>query len=231
MLPIKQLILFVFLLIAAGLTCAAQVGEHPDTNPVERRFLAAGLIDVQRLDPSIRVDLVNSNADHNFFGEDFYHGLQQAYLQRSVAKKVVRAQKHLQRRRPGHALQIMDAARPRSVSRAMYEMMKDTRFRKYVAHPAKGSMHNYGAAVDITIADAEGELLDMGFNPFYKSKLFAAVSFGWSKLRGSTDQQKANRALLKRIMVNAGFIPLAHEWWHFSGCSRKQARKRFKIIE
>jgi D-alanyl-D-alanine dipeptidase len=93
-------------------------------------------------------------------------------------------------------------------------------------------MHNYGIAVDITIVDSTGKELDMGFSPFRKSTIEMYWQFANMK-RGKklTKQQNANLHLLSATMRNSGFIPLSHEWWHFDGMPKDQARKMFKIIE
>lgn len=201
-------------------------------NEVESKFIAAGLVDVHSVDDSILVDLVNSDADKNFFEEDFYQGLEKAYLRAEVARKLSDAQSLLKKKFPECSLLILDAARPRSVSRKMYEKLKGTQWEKFVANPETGSMHNYGIAVDITIVDGLGEELDMGFTPFRKSRL----ELYWAYLKKKmgfdlTDEQKKNRELLKRVMISSGFFPLSHEWWHFNGMSKKEARKRYSIIE
>jgi len=201
-------------------------------NDVEQKFMAAGLIDVNSVNTTIRVDLVHSDPKKNYFREDFYNGLNRAYLQKEVAVKLSHAQTILQSKDEGLSLQILDAARPRSVSRKMYEKMKGTKFEKYVANSEKGSMHNYGIAVDVTILDKTGNELDMGFSPFRKSTLeiywqFAKMKLGFKP----TDKQMKNRQLLSETMKSAGFIPLAYEWWHFDGMPKDEARKRFKIIE
>lgn len=81
-------------------------------NDIERRFIAAGLVDISTIDSTIQIDLVNSNPNNNFFREDYYHGLSKAYLQKSVALKLVEAQKTLKKKHPSYSLQILDAARP-----------------------------------------------------------------------------------------------------------------------
>jgi D-alanyl-D-alanine dipeptidase len=114
----------------------------------------------------------------------------------------------------------------------MYEKMKGTRFEKFVANPDKGSMHNYGIAVDITIVDGKGRELDMGFTPFRQST--AAIYWQYAKKKlgfGLTDEQKKNRKLLAGVMIKAGFIPLSYEWWHFNGMPKPEARKKIRIIE
>ena len=89
----------------------------------------------------------------------------------------------LKRSHTDYSLQILDAARPRSVSRAMYEQMKGTRFERFVANPSKGSMHNYGIAVDITIVDGNGEELDMGISPFKRSTTRILLGLPVKKVR------------------------------------------------
>jgi len=209
--------------------CSVVFGQ---TNAIEEKFLKAGLVNLSEIAPSIQVDLVNSNSENNFFRENFYDGLQKAYLRASIAKKLANAQKILKKRKPKYSLQVMDAARPRSVSQKMYNKMKGTKFEHYVANPQKGSMHNYGIAVDITIVDENGKELDMGPSPFKKSNLEIYWQLFTKKLgRKLTKKQKENRKLLLNIMLDAGFYPLSYEWWHFNGMKKEKARKLFKIIE
>jgi D-alanyl-D-alanine dipeptidase len=114
----------------------------------------------------------------------------------------------------------------------MYEKMKGTKFEKYVANPKKGSMHNFGIAIDITVVDEKSKEIDMGFSPFRKSKLelywqFAKLKMGF-KLK---KEQAENRKLLADTMKKAGFLPLSYEWWHFNGMPKDQARRKYNIIE
>lgn len=220
--------LLAMMALPPGIDC--RTADQPP-NEVEIRFQQAGLIDIHAIDPSIKVDLVNSDSSKNFFREDFYHGLNKAYLQKPVAEKLARAQKILKEKYPGYSLMIMDAARPRSVSRKMYDKMKNTPYEKYVADPKNGSMHNYGIAVDITIIDEHGDELDMGFSPFYKSPASLYLGFARHKMMGLGKKQQENRDLLKAVMKSAGFIPLSFEWWHFDGMPKRTARDRYSIIE
>ena len=201
------------------------------SNEIENKFIKTGLIDVHIIDKSIKVDLVNSDTDKNFFRENFYNGLDKAYLREEVAKKLSLAQKYLKSENPGYSILIMDASRPRSVSQFMYDKMKGTKFEKYVADPKKGSMHNYGIAVDVTIVDGNDKEIDMGFSPFYKSNLSIYWGFAKLKMFDLNDTQKKNRKLLSTVMQKAGFIPLSYEWWHFDGMQKEEARRNYKIIE
>ena len=102
---------------------------------------------------------------------------------------------------------------------------------KFVADPEKGSMHNYGVAVDVTIVDEQNKEIDMGFTPFYKSNL--SIYWGYAKLKlfDLSTEQKGNRQLLADVMKAAGFYPLSYEWWHFNGLKKSDARKKYRIIE
>jgi zinc D-Ala-D-Ala dipeptidase len=208
------------------------ISSIASANEIENKFLAAGLVNVSKIDNTIKVSLVNSDPKKNFFREDYYNGLNKAYLRKFVAVKLSHAQEILKSRKSHYSLQILDAARPRSVSKAMYEKMKGTKFEKYVANPTTGSMHNFGIAVDITIVDVNGKEIDMGLSPFNKNAIeiywqYAKMKMGF-KL---SEQQKSNRTLLSDVMQSAGFDSLSFEWWHFNGMEKEKVRQQFKIIE
>ena len=225
----KTLKLFILAFILSFLALSS---ANSLANEIEEKFIKAGLVDIKTIDRSIQVDLVNSDPNKNYFRENYYNGLNKAYLRQEVALKLSNAQKILKADHPNLSLLIMDAARPRSVSKKMYEKMKGTRFEKYVANPAKGSMHNYGIAVDLTIVDDKGKELDMGFSPFRKSKLKLYWQFVKMKLGVKPNkEQKENRKLLSDTMKRAGFLPLSFEWWHFNGMPKDTARQKYRIIE
>ena len=200
-------------------------------NEIEEKFINAELIDIHTIDESIKIDLVNSDPAKNFFRENFYDGLNKAYLRKEVAQKLSSAQKILKSKYPEYSLLIMDAVRPRSVSQLMYEKMKGTKFEKFVASPQKGSMHNYGIAVDVSIVDKNRKEIDMGFTPFYKNNLSIYWNYARFKMFGLSKAQKQNRKLLSDIMQKAGFMPLSYEWWHFDGIPKNDARKKYQIID
>ncbi len=220
----------IVILIFALLICSQSASSL--ANETEKKFIKAGLINITTIDPTIKVDLVNSDPKKNFFRENYYNGLQKAYLQKEVALKLSKAQKILKSNNPNFSLQILDAARPRSVSQAMYEKMKGTKFERYVANPKTGSMHNYGIAVDLTIVDQNNDELDMGITPFKKNTIEIYWEYAKKKLgKKLTEEQKQNRKLLSDTMKKAGFLPLSFEWWHFNGMEKEKARKTYKIIE
>ena len=226
------MICFNLIYLIAFISVFPLIGAFAYANEIEMKFIKAELVDVNDIDSTIQVDLVNSDPKKNFFRQNYYNGLGKAYLRKEIAIKLSDAQKILKTRHPGYSLLILDAARPRSVSRLMYEKMKGTKFEKYVANPNKGSMHNYGIAVDITIVDENGQELDMGFSPFRKSTIEIYWQFAKMKLGFNlNEEQIENRKLLSETMISAGFLPLSHEWWHFNGMPKDLARKKYQIIE
>ena len=88
---------------------------------IEDKFIKAGLVSIHSIDESIKIDLVNSNPDKNFFRENYYGDLSKAYLVKEVAVKLSQAQQNLKKRYPSFSLQILDAARPLSVSKLIVQ--------------------------------------------------------------------------------------------------------------
>jgi D-alanyl-D-alanine dipeptidase len=198
---------------------------------LEKELRQAGLVNVQEMDSTLVVDLRYSSPN-NFMHADVYGDLNHAYLQREVALMLAQAQKHLKEKAPGYSLLILDGARPRRVQYKMWEIVKGTAMQSYVANPAKGSIHNYGAAVDLTIVDENGKELDMGTPYDFFGDLAQPILEEKYLAEGRlTAQQVANRKLLREVMAKAGFKPLNNEWWHFDAFPRAVVAKKFKIIE
>lgn len=199
---------------------------------LEQSLMNAGLVDIQSLDSSIQVDLKYSSTD-NFVGVDVYGQLEKCYLQREVAEKVVEAQRFLQEKKPGYSLLIFDGARPLSVQQIFWDTLAKPDHLKhlYVADPREGSIHNFGSAVDLTIADAQGQALDMGTPyDFFGELAYPSKEEDLLQQGALTGQQVANRQLLREIMALAGFTPINTEWWHFNAYSRKKAEELYRII-
>jgi D-alanyl-D-alanine dipeptidase len=116
----------------------------------------------------------------------------------------------------------------------MWEVVKGTQKQGYVANPNTkvGSIHNYGCAVDLTLSTADGKALPMG-TPFDHFGPEAGISNEPKLLEDGkiTAAELANRLLLREVMVAAGFIPLAHEWWHFNCMTSAETRKKYRMIE
>jgi len=189
------------------------------------------LVNILDIDNSIFVDLKYATTD-NFTGMALYDDFDGAYLQPDVAQMLSEAHRYLKSLYPGLRLLVYDAVRPLSVQRTMWECVKNTPYRRYVAHPDRFSLHNYGAAVDLTIADSLGQPLDMG-TPFDYFGRTAGITDEEELIRQGilNRQQVQNRQLLRQVMRHAGFRSISGEWWHFNACSLQEAKQRYKLIE
>lgn len=198
----------------------------------EQRLLSLGLVDVQNLDPTIQVHLVYATPD-NFMGKVLYDDLHHAILLPIMAQKVAAAQQALHQECPDLDLLILDAARPLSVQYQMFHVVAGTPQNRYVANPKKGpGMHNYGAAVDVTLVDRDGNWLPMGsdFDHFGPESHIdnEAHLLATGKI---TQEEYDNRRLLRRVMRQQGLLPLTSEWWHFNLTTTAQARRTLRAIE
>lgn len=210
-----------------------QIQPADTVSELDRIFLGYGLVNVRGSDSSIRVDLRYAVPD-NFTGKVLYSGLSNAYLQRDAAENLALAQKYLKSMFPHYTLVVLDAARPASVQEMMWTNAKLSAADKtrFLASPSVGSLHSYGAAVDVTIADGSGTYLDMGtaFDAFEELS-FTVYEKSFAEEGKLSPQQLANRNLLRMVMKKAGFIPIDTEWWHFNLCSRTQARAKYPMIQ
>jgi D-alanyl-D-alanine dipeptidase len=188
---------------------------------------------MKTLDSTIVVDLKYSTTD-NFLGINMYGDFNKCYLQPDVAEKLKSAQHFLRSKFPYYNLIIYDAARPRSVQAKMWDTI-DIPYRersKYLSNPKGGSLHNFGAAVDISIIDENGYLLDMGTKYDYFGELaYPREEDRMVKEGKLSRQQLLNREVLRSVMEHAGFFGITTEWWHFNSCNRNEAYTKYPIIE
>ena len=192
---------------------------------------ANGMVDIQQVAPDIRVDLKYATKD-NFIGTNMYSQLRRAYLHPNLAKALARAQQALTKERPGYRFLIYDAARPQSVQRRMYQAVAGTPKKIYVAAPERGGRHNYGVAVDLTIVDASGKLLDMG-SPFDHFGEEAHLGNEEARVRAGIFNKEvpANRSLMRRLLGAEGLRPYDKEWWHYQEqMPMSEVRKRYQLL-
>ena len=101
----------------------------------------------------------------------------------------------------------------------------------YVSSGVTGGLHNYGLALDLSITDAEGNLLDMGtdFDSFERcaGEVGEADALQSGRL---TEQQVNNRKILRSIMLRAGWVPLSSEWWHFNAYTRAYTKENYSLF-
>lgn len=190
-----------------------------------------GLQDIQQMDSSIVVDLKYSTTD-NFTKTILYDSLYKAFLHPIAAEKLIKAQILLKEFDSSLSLLVYDAARPMSVQKKMYAIVQNTPYHAYVANPSRTGMHNYGMAVDITICNEDNTPLDMG-TPFDFFGRAAGINKEDQLVSEGvlTREQVENRGLLRRIMLNAGFIAIRGEWWHFNASTLEYAKSNVPLIK
>ena len=166
------------------------------------------LVDIQKINPRIRVE-IRYATPQNFMKEILYPEAR-CLLRREVAVKIDRIQTRLEMQ--GLGLKIFDGYRPLSVQKKMWAKFP---LDGYVANPAKGSNHNRGAAVDLTLVDREGLELSM------PSEYDEFSERAHRDYAGGTQAQRNNRQTLEEAMAREGFIGLRTEWWHFDDADAK----------
>lgn len=164
------------------------------------------MVELRTLIPNIHYELRYGTVN-NFTGRRLYSKkLRNTYLRTAAATALSKVQADLNQK--GFGLKIFDAYRPYGVTIKFWEMIKDER---YVANPSKGSGHNRGLAVDLTIIDLKtGKELDMGtgYDNFTDTAHHVFTQLPQSILE--------NRKLLKETMLKHGFELFDTEWWHYS---------------
>ncbi|HHY61169.1 MAG TPA: hypothetical protein GX504_11160 [Clostridia bacterium] len=163
----------------------------------------ARLVKLQEYIPNLVIDLRYASS-HNIVGKPLYEPEYEALLRLETAQKLKRASDLFNEQ--GLRLKLWDGYRPASVQLQLWENAED---KTYFAHPAKGSKHTRGCAVDVTLTDWEGNELDMP-SDFDDMTEKATRSY-----RQATPAQKQNAQLLERVMQEAGFRSIQLEWWHF----------------
>lgn len=177
-----------------------------DMPPLEKgSFREADLVDIAKLDPSLKLDIRYARAD-NFTGRPVYPEAR-AFLQRPAAEALARVQRALEDK--GYALVVFDGYRPWTVTKMFWDITPTDK-RNFVADPREGSKHNRGCAVDLSMIDLKtGREVEMP-SPFDEMSARASASFA-----GGTPEQRERRDVLRKAMEKEGFEVYPDEWWHF----------------
>jgi len=161
------------------------------------------LVDVQKAVPGVVLDIRYATTN-NFTGQQLYP-FSKCYLRRASAEKLQAAQAELATM--GYGLKIFDGYRPLSVQKKMWEVYPHP---GYVADPKKGSRHNRGAAVDVTLirlADGAELIMPTPYDDFTER--------AHRNFNDLPEEVIRNRELLERVLLKNGFVGLPTEWWHF----------------
>lgn len=194
----------------------------------------SNLVDVQLLHPAIRVELKYASTD-NFMKRKLYQRLNAAFLQKDIAERLAKCQTALSLMDSNLHLLVYDALRPVSVQQQIWKALDTIPFAervKFVSNPLNKSLHNYGAAVDLTLCTSQGVPLDMGAGyDDIRTIAYPRMEAHFLAAGELTQEQVDNRRLLRKVMRSQGFTNISTEWWHFNGCSRSTARKKYQVLE
>ena len=173
--------------------------------PENGEFREADLMELTKLDPTIKLEIRYATTN-NFLGTVFY-SQSRAFMQRPAAEAVMRANRRL--RALGYGLLVHDAYRPWYVTKVFWDATPDDK-KVFVADPSKGSRHNRGCAVDLTLYDLKTK------RPIEMVSTYdETTDRAYPDYPGGTSLQRWHRKLLRDAMEAEGFTVYAAEWWHF----------------
>lgn len=168
-------------------------------------FKTPDLVELIKLDSSIRLDIRYATA--NNFTKRIVYPKAVAYLQRPAAEALVQVNQSL--KASGYGLLVFDGYRPWSITKLFWKITPK-QDREFVADPRKGSRHNRGCAVDLTLYELRtGNVVKM------PGEYDEASERSYANYTGGTEQERKMRDLLRSVMESKGFTVLQNEWWHF----------------
>ncbi len=182
-------------------TAALAQGPPIETGP----FRQPDLVELIKLDPTIRLD-IRYATENNFLGKKVYKE-KRAFLQRPAAEALVRVNQKL--RSKGYGLIVFDGYRPWSVTKTFWDATPPEK-KIFVADPARGSRHNRGCAVDLSLFDLKtGETVRM------PSEYDEMTERSHINYECSNDKAEFFREMLRAAMTSEGFDVYEPEWWHY----------------
>lgn len=196
--------------LLALLSSQARAQDSPPKE--EGTFRAPELVELKRLDKSIKLDVRYATAN-NFAGRAVYKEAR-AFLQRPAAEALLRVSRALKEK--GYGLAVFDAYRPWFVTKLFWEITPEEK-KQFVANPSKGSRHNRGCAVDLTLYN-----LKTGREVSMTGEYDEMSERSHINYTGGTQEQRRLRDLLRTAMEAEGFAVYEPEWWHYDYKDWKQ---------
>lgn len=197
-----RLVTAALIIVALGSTVAAQEAQPPKE---EGKFRRPDLVELVRLDRAIRLDVRYATAN-NFVGRPVYKEAR-AFLQRPAAEALVRVGRALKKR--GYGLVVFDGYRPWHVTKLFWDLTPEDK-KQFVADPARGSRHNRGCAVDLTLYDLRtGRQVPM---PSGYDEMSERSHINYA---GGSESERGARDTLRAAMEAEGFTVYEPEWWHY----------------
>ncbi len=206
---IKTLLSFTFVLVFIKCKTANETKLAQDKQPKieiissQRVINDTTFVSLKQMSNDFVYDMKYATSD-NFLKQAVYD-CPECYLRSKTIISLIEANKEFIQL--GYRIKIFDCYRPLSIQKKMWKIVPNP---IYVADPSKGSIHNRGCAVDITLVDSTGKELDMG-TPF---DFFGEASS--HNYIGVSEDVKKNRLLLKEIMLKHNFKSFDSEWWHYN---------------
>lgn len=178
----------------------------------------------------VTIDLKYATKE-NFMSENLYGDFKDCYIHSIAFSKFQKAKELLHRIKPGWKFIVYDCLRPLSIQYKLWEKVKDTDKEPYVANPERGSIHNFGFALDLSLLDGKNKPVDMGTEfddfSFPSQPILEKELLKEGKL---TNKQISNRKVLRQVMTQAGFIQLKNEWWHYDALRPDIVRQKYNIV-
>lgn len=213
---IKSILLFAALLVTAS--CKSQTAISSPVAANQPIVNDTTFVNIKDYSSDFVYDMKYATSD-NFLKAKVYD-CAECFLRFKTVKAIIKANEAFMKK--GYKIKFFDCYRPLDIQKKMWAIVSNP---SYVADPKKGSIHNRGGAVDITLVDSNGKELDMGtafdfFGP--------EASHNYDNL---SKEIKANRKLLRKIMKQNGFNSFDSEWWHYnlkSGLTDKVSNEKWK---
>lgn len=200
--PLAAIAFFLVLLMNIDLP-PAKVPATTVQSPAASPELSV-LVDIKQIAPSVHLDMRYATSN-NFMGKQLY-SVARCLLRPPVAQAIAQVQAQLEKE--GLGLMLWDCYRPLSIQKEMWKIVPDP---AYVADPARGSRHNRGAAVDLTLVGRDGKPLEM---PTEFDDFSEKAHPGYA---GASATAQSNSLKLAQVMTQQGFASVPTEWWHFNG--------------
>lgn len=191
----------VTLVSLALFTIALPQGPPVETGP----FRQPELVELTKLDPTIKLD-IRYATKNNLLGQAVYKQ-PRAFLQRPAAEALVRINQNLRKR--GYGLVVFDGYRPWAITKVFWDVTPADK-KIFVADPSKGSRHNRGCAVDLSLFD-----LKTGMEVKMPSEYDEMTERAHINYECATPEAKTLRELLRQAMAAEGFVVYDPEWWHY----------------
>lgn len=200
---------FLLLLISCKATDTSKRKDALKSNYLKGNSIAlenvndTTFVNLKSVSKDFIVDMKYATNDN--FMKQIVYDCDECYLRYKTIKQLMAANTDFLKL--GYRIKIFDCYRPLDIQKKMWEIVPNA---DYVADPKRGSVHNRGGAVDITLVDKDGKELDMG----------TAFDFFGIEARHDyqnlSDEVKKNRAFLKETMLKHNFKSFDSEWWHYN---------------